>query len=122
MRINKWIVMGVAVSAAAVLTVWAVGGSKTFRTTIMQALIPYLPIIAVIVVYAVRIAEVRAKRQTVAGKVQETTTFNLFLIIGTLIDLGCQSTDKAMSPATRPTATPAVLPRATRHRRGLGSL
>ena len=54
----------------------------------MQALIPYLPIVAAVVVYAVRIAEVKTKRQTIAGKVQETTTFNLFLIIGTVMTFG----------------------------------
>ena len=49
----------------------------------MQALIPYLPMVAVLVVYFVRIAEVRTKREVIPGKVQETRTFNLFLIIGT---------------------------------------
>jgi protein-S-isoprenylcysteine O-methyltransferase Ste14 len=49
----------------------------------MQALIPYLPIVAVLLVYIVRIAEVKTKRDTIPGKVQETRTFNLFLFIGT---------------------------------------
>lgn len=48
----------------------------------------YLPIIAVLVVYFVRIAEVKKKRDTVAGKVQENLTFNLFLIIGTVMTFG----------------------------------
>lgn len=48
----------------------------------------FLPILAVVLVYVVRIAEVKTKRETVAGKVQENLTFNLFLIIGTLMTFG----------------------------------
>ena len=48
----------------------------------------YLPILAILAVYAIRIAEVRTKRNTVAGKVQENLTFNLFLIIGTVMTFG----------------------------------
>jgi protein-S-isoprenylcysteine O-methyltransferase Ste14 len=51
-------------------------------------MIPYLPILAAAIVYLVRIAEVKAKRNTVAGKVQENLTFNLFLIIGTVMTFG----------------------------------
>ncbi len=54
----------------------------------MPQLLPYLPIVAVIIVYAVRIAEVKKKRQTIPGIVQETRTFNLFLIIGTVMTFG----------------------------------
>lgn len=48
----------------------------------------YLPILAVLIVYIVRIVEVKTKRNTIAGKVQENLTFNLFLIIGTVMTLG----------------------------------
>jgi len=54
----------------------------------MPQVLPYLPIIAVIIVYAVRIADVKKKRQTIPGIVQETRTFNLFLIIGTVMTFG----------------------------------
>ena len=54
----------------------------------MQVLIPYIPIIAVFIIYVVRMAEVKAKRNTIAGKVQENLTFNLFLIIGTVMTFG----------------------------------
>ncbi len=54
----------------------------------MTNFLPYLPIVTVIIVYAVRIAEVKAKRDTVAGKVQENLTFNLFLMIGTIMTFG----------------------------------
>ena len=48
----------------------------------------YLPILVAAVVYLVRIMEVKRKRDTVAGKVQENLTFQLFLIIGTLMTFG----------------------------------
>jgi protein-S-isoprenylcysteine O-methyltransferase Ste14 len=54
----------------------------------MEKLLPYLPVIACAVVYFIRIAEVKKKRDTVAGKVQENLTFNLFLIIGTVMTFG----------------------------------
>ncbi len=54
----------------------------------MDKVLPYLPIITLAVVYAVRIKEIFAKRSTVAGKVQENLTFNLFLIIGTVMMFG----------------------------------
>ncbi len=51
-------------------------------------MLPYLPILAVVVVYAIRIAEIKTKRDTVAGKVQENLTFQLFFIIGTVMTFG----------------------------------
>ena len=51
-------------------------------------MISYLPILAVVIVYFVRIAEVKRKRDTVAGKVQENLTLQLFLLIGTVMTLG----------------------------------
>lgn len=48
----------------------------------------YLPILAAAVVYAVRIAEVNRKRETIAGKVQENLTLRLFVLIGTLMTFG----------------------------------
>jgi protein-S-isoprenylcysteine O-methyltransferase Ste14 len=54
----------------------------------MQALVPYIPLLAVLIVYITRMVEVKTKRNTVAGKVQENLTFNLFLIIGTVMTFG----------------------------------
>jgi protein-S-isoprenylcysteine O-methyltransferase Ste14 len=54
----------------------------------MPQYLQYLPILTLAVVYAVRIKEIFAKRTTVAGKVQENLTFNLFLIIGTVMMFG----------------------------------
>ena len=51
----------------------------------------FLPILAAVIVYAVRIAEVKRKRDTVAGKVQENLTLRLFMIIGTLMTFGSVS-------------------------------
>jgi protein-S-isoprenylcysteine O-methyltransferase Ste14 len=48
----------------------------------------YLPIVAAAIVYFVRIAEVNAKRETVAGKVQENLTLRLFVLIGTIMTFG----------------------------------
>jgi len=48
----------------------------------------YLPILVALIVYLVRIAEVKTKRNTIPGKVQENLTFNLFLIIGTAMTFG----------------------------------
>jgi protein-S-isoprenylcysteine O-methyltransferase Ste14 len=48
----------------------------------------YLPIVAAALVYIVRISEVRRKRDTVAGKVRENLTLQLFILIGTIMTLG----------------------------------
>jgi protein-S-isoprenylcysteine O-methyltransferase Ste14 len=48
----------------------------------------YLPIVAAALVYFVRIAEVRRKRDTVAGPVRENLTLRLFLLIGTIMTVG----------------------------------
>jgi protein-S-isoprenylcysteine O-methyltransferase Ste14 len=48
----------------------------------------YIPIAATAAVYFVRIAEVRRKRDTVAGKVQENLTLRLFVLIGTIMTFG----------------------------------
>lgn len=48
----------------------------------------YLPILVSLIVYLVRIAEVKTKRNTIPGKVQENFTFNLFLVIGTAMTFG----------------------------------
>src|SRR4030095_14339258 len=45
----------------------------------------WLPIVAVLAVFAERMREVFAKRQTVAGQTQEKLTFNLFMLCGLLI-------------------------------------
>jgi protein-S-isoprenylcysteine O-methyltransferase Ste14 len=47
----------------------------------------YVPIIVTAAVYAVRLKEISAKRDTVPGRVQENFTFRLFLLVGTLITL-----------------------------------
>ncbi len=48
----------------------------------------YIPLVAVALVYFVRIAEVSRKRETVAGKVRENLTLRLFLLIGTVMTIG----------------------------------
>jgi protein-S-isoprenylcysteine O-methyltransferase Ste14 len=45
----------------------------------------YLPVIAVLLIFAERMREVFAKRQTVPGKTVEKLTFNLFMLCGVLI-------------------------------------
>jgi protein-S-isoprenylcysteine O-methyltransferase Ste14 len=51
-------------------------------------LLYYLPIISTALVYLVRIAEVRRRRDTVSGKVRENLTLQLFILIGTLMTVG----------------------------------
>src|SRR5437868_4203926 len=48
----------------------------------------YLPIIAAVLVYIVRLAEVGRKRDTVQGKVRENLTLQLFILIGTIMTVG----------------------------------
>ncbi|HSI14604.1 MAG TPA: isoprenylcysteine carboxylmethyltransferase family protein [Chthoniobacter sp.] len=47
-----------------------------------------LPIVATCLVYLVRIAEVRRKRDTIPGHVYERLTLRLFVIIGSLTTIG----------------------------------
>jgi protein-S-isoprenylcysteine O-methyltransferase Ste14 len=54
----------------------------------MQALIPYIPLIAVLIVYVTRMVEVTKKREVIPGKKQESLTFNLFMIVGTVMTFG----------------------------------
>ena len=51
-------------------------------------MLPYLPILVVAIVYFVRIAEVKRKRDTIKGPVRENFTLQLFLFIGTVMTLG----------------------------------
>jgi protein-S-isoprenylcysteine O-methyltransferase Ste14 len=51
-------------------------------------MLKYLPIAAAALVYIVRISEVRTKRETVQGKVQENLTLRLFVLIGTVMTIG----------------------------------
>ncbi len=53
-----------------------------------DSLLYWLPILAVLAVFAERMREVFAKRQTVAGKTQEKLTFNLFMLCGLAIVAG----------------------------------
>jgi protein-S-isoprenylcysteine O-methyltransferase len=48
----------------------------------------WLPLISVVIVYAARMAELRTKRDTVAGPVRETLTLRLFMLTGTLMVVG----------------------------------
>ena len=48
----------------------------------------HLPPITVALIFAERMREVFAKRNVVAGKTQETLTFNLFMLCGMLIVAG----------------------------------
>lgn len=47
-----------------------------------------LPVASVIAVYGARMAELRAKRDTVPGPVRETLTLRLFVLAGTLMLVG----------------------------------
>jgi protein-S-isoprenylcysteine O-methyltransferase Ste14 len=47
-----------------------------------ESLRHWLPVIAALIIFAERMREVFAKRQTVAGKTQEKLTFNLFMLCG----------------------------------------
>lgn len=51
-------------------------------------MLKYLPIAAAALVYIVRISEVRTKRDTVQGKVQENLTLRLFVLIGSVMTIG----------------------------------
>ena len=48
----------------------------------------YLPILACALVYIVRIAEVRRKRDTIQGPIRENLTLQLFILIGSLMTVG----------------------------------
>ena len=48
----------------------------------------WLPVVAVLAVFAERMREVFARREVVAGKKQESLTFNLFMLCGLLIVAG----------------------------------
>jgi protein-S-isoprenylcysteine O-methyltransferase Ste14 len=48
----------------------------------------WLPIVAVVVLGGLRLLEINAKRDTIAGKVQETWTLRLFLGAGLLMTVG----------------------------------
>ena len=56
--------------------------------TFMDTILHYLPIIAVLAVFAERMREVSTKRETVPGKTQEKLTFNLFMFCGVAIVAG----------------------------------
>ena len=51
----------------------------------MNSLLHYLPIVTVLAIFAERMREVSAKRETVPGKTQEKLTFNLFMLCGVAI-------------------------------------
>lgn len=48
----------------------------------------WLPLISVFVLYAMRMVELKTKRDTVAGPVKENLTFRLFLLGGSVIVIG----------------------------------
>lgn len=48
----------------------------------------FLPVISVIAVYVARLAELKAKRDTVKGQVRENLTLRLFMFVGTATFLG----------------------------------
>jgi len=54
----------------------------------MPAGAEWLPVVSVLIVYGARMAEVRAKRDTVPGPVRETWTFRLFMLAGAGMVLG----------------------------------
>jgi protein-S-isoprenylcysteine O-methyltransferase Ste14 len=54
----------------------------------MKTLPDSLPIVAVAIIYFVRIAELSTRRDTVAGRVRENLTLRLFMAVGTLMAAG----------------------------------
>ncbi len=54
----------------------------------MDRFIFYVPILLALAVYAVRMGEIFAKRNTVAGKVSENVTLRLFIAVGTVMTFG----------------------------------
>jgi protein-S-isoprenylcysteine O-methyltransferase Ste14 len=48
----------------------------------------YLPLIASLLIYAIRMGEVNRKRELVAGKVQEKWTLRIFILVGTVMTFG----------------------------------
>lgn len=54
----------------------------------MKPLVFYVPILLAAAVYFVRVREIRAKRETVAGPVRENLTFRLFFFVGTAMTFG----------------------------------
>ena len=54
----------------------------------IEQLLHWLPVAAALAVFAERMREVAAKRETVPGKTQEKLTFNLFMLCGVLIVAG----------------------------------
>ncbi len=48
----------------------------------------YLPIAAVLLIFAERMREVSTNRKTIPGKKRESATFNLFMLCGVLIVAG----------------------------------
>lgn len=54
----------------------------------MQSFLPYLPVIAVALIWAERMREVATKRDTVPGHRRELWTFTLFMICGVLMLAG----------------------------------
>jgi len=48
----------------------------------------WLPPVSAIAIYAARVAELRTKRQTIAGAIRENLTLRLFIMIGTAMLLG----------------------------------
>jgi len=54
----------------------------------MPAIDAWLPLASVLGIYVARLAEVRTRRQTVAGPVKETLTLRLFILCGTAMTFG----------------------------------
>jgi isoprenylcysteine carboxyl methyltransferase (ICMT) family protein YpbQ len=56
--------------------------------TIMRGLVWWLPIVAVVAIYGLRLFELSRKRNTIPGIVREHLTLRLFFLAGTIIFLG----------------------------------
>jgi protein-S-isoprenylcysteine O-methyltransferase Ste14 len=54
----------------------------------MQAVLFYVPILLAAAVYLVRLREILAKRETIAGPVRENLTLRLFFLVGTAMTFG----------------------------------
>jgi len=54
----------------------------------MKLVAVVIPLASVLAIYGGRLIELAAKRQTVPGKVRETVTLRLFMLVGTLMAVG----------------------------------
>jgi protein-S-isoprenylcysteine O-methyltransferase Ste14 len=54
----------------------------------MPLLLKLLPVVSIVLLYGARLCELFAKRETVKGRVRETGTLKLFMVVGLLVTFG----------------------------------